>query len=903
MQLERWQQINQLFHLALTHEPGQRAVLLAEACAGDEELRRDVEDLISSHEQAEDFIERPASDLAAELFATGHAGLGVGAKIGPYELRSVLGKGGMGIVYLALDTRLGRQVALKLLPVQFTLDPERVRRFEREARAASALNHPNLITIYEIGNFDNAQFIVTEFVEGHTLRQLMSEKPFTLNEALNVAIQIAGALEAAHAAGIVHRDIKPENIMLRADGYLKILDFGLAKLTERQTSDSDLESPTLIHSDPGHVMGTAHYMSPEQARGRSIDGRTDIWSLGIVLYELLAGHVPFSGETPSHVMVSLMEDELPSLSSSTDVPPELDRVVVRALRKDKRKRYQKARELLHDLKELKRELQLQGRLKQPVRVDLLEQETKRRRISVREATASKNTADIAAIHRTSRPEYVIREIKRHRLAAVVTAAVVIAATVTIAYLVHRARSAHPITSGGIIESIAVLPFVNINNDPDTDYLAEGISANIINSLSRLPTLKAMKFSMVSRYKGKQADPYAIGKELDVRAILMGSIEKQGDDFLISTELVDVRGGGRLWKAQYKSKMSEIIRVQTEIAMEVSEKLRLNLSSHDKEMLAKNFTQDAEAYRFYSLGMHSLRENTKEGLEKSIEYFEAAVDADPNYIQAYDGLYRAYYFLGQRAYWLPKESRQKMEWAALKAVELDDKSIEAHIALATSRKINWDWAGAEREYKRALELGPDSFGPNYSPHVSYAIFLMDIGRFDEAMAYAKRAEELNQQSGPVMAMGYLYKRDFDKAIELYLKKGGGNEAIMQAYVAKGMYAEGIAEMQKSVAKSDDPESWGNNPMLAYAYGKAGRRDEALKILRDQQKLAKQRYVSPFNFAIMYAGLDDKDRAFEYLNKACAEHVLQLSHYAYGPLFDSLRSDPRYDELLRCMKFPS
>jgi eukaryotic-like serine/threonine-protein kinase len=369
IQPERWRQIDQLFHLALDKQSDERELFLAEFCAGDEVLQKEVQELILSHEQAEEFIESPASDLAAEVLGKGQAGLKLGDKIGPYEIQSVLGIGGMGEVYLASDTRLGRQVALKILPPRFTLDPERVRRFEKEARAASALNHPNIVTIHEIGHFNNARFIVTEFVEGHTLRQLMNEKPFTLNEALNVTIQVAVALTSAHTAGIVHRDIKPENIMLRADGYVKILDFGLAKLTERQTSDSDPETPTLLQSNPGLLMGTVQYMSPEQARRRNVDLRTDVWSLGIVLYELLTGRVPFSGETPSHVMVSLMDDELLPLTTYAQVPIELDRVVAKALRKNKKERYQTARELAHDLKELKRELQLQGRLKQSVQTD------------------------------------------------------------------------------------------------------------------------------------------------------------------------------------------------------------------------------------------------------------------------------------------------------------------------------------------------------------------------------------------------------------------------------------------------------------------------------------------------------------------------------------------------------
>src|SRR5205823_14421775 len=343
MQPERWKQIDQLFHAALQRDPSQRSAFVAESCAGDPALQKEIEDLLASHEESDSFIETPASDLAAELLAEGQAGLVVGQAIGPYTVLDLIGAGGMGQVYLGTDTRLGRRVALKILPKQFTINPERVRRFEQEARAASALNHPNIVTIHEIGRFNSTQFIVAEFVDGQTLRTLMNEKPFTLKEALNVATQIAGALSAAHAAGIVHRDIKPENIMLRADGYVKILDFGLAKLTELPTTDSELEKSTLLQSNPGLVMGTVQYMSPEQARGKKVDARTDIWSLGIVLYELVSGRVPFTGETPSHVMVSLMENELPSLTGHATVPAELERIITKALRKDKKERYQTAK--------------------------------------------------------------------------------------------------------------------------------------------------------------------------------------------------------------------------------------------------------------------------------------------------------------------------------------------------------------------------------------------------------------------------------------------------------------------------------------------------------------------------------------------------------------------------------
>jgi serine/threonine protein kinase/Tol biopolymer transport system component len=430
MNSELWQQIDQLFHSALERESGERAAFLAQACNGDESLRQEVESLIESHEQLDSFIEAPAADIAAELLAGREAQLAAGHSVGPYQIVSLLGEGGMGQVYLADDTRLNRKLALKLLPPHFTINRDRVRRFEREARAASALNHPNIVTIYEIGQSNSAHFIATEFVDGKTLRQMMNEKPLKLSEALNVAMQVASALTAAHAAGIVHRDIKPENIMIRADGYVKILDFGLAKLTDPRPTSAEPETPTLLQSNPGLVMGTVQYMSPEQARGKKVDVRTDIWSLGVVLYELLAGRVPFSGETPSHVMVSLMEDELPPLTSYANVPAELDRIVNKALRKNQKERYQTASDLALDLKHLKRELQLEVRLKGTLEAvpSSKERTTKSDGQAVGRSSASEAlTVDHGVVHRTASVEYLVGEIKSHKIFAVVALLVLVAA--------------------------------------------------------------------------------------------------------------------------------------------------------------------------------------------------------------------------------------------------------------------------------------------------------------------------------------------------------------------------------------------------------------------------------------------------------------------------------------------
>lgn len=452
---ERWQQIDELFHAALACEPSQRMQLLANACGGDESLRLEVETLISFHEDTQSFIETPAGDVAAEMLWTQESLYEPGQQIGNYKIVRQLGSGGMGVVFLADDIRLNRKIALKLLPAQFTTNADRVSRFEREARAASALNHPNIVTIYEIGQSNSAHFIATEFVDGKTLRQLLDEKPFTLKEVLNVAIQVAGALNGAHAAGIVHRDIKPENIMIRGDGYVKILDFGLAKLTEVQTIESESETPTLLQSNPGIVMGTVQYMSPEQARAKNVDVRTDIWSLGVVLYELLTGRVPFSGETPSHVMVSLMEDDVPSLTGYTNVPAELGRIVTKALRKDQKERYQTASEMVRDLRSLKEELQLEARLKVlleavPNSKERITKSDGRRLERVR--TSATRSVDTGVAPSASSAEYLVSDVKRYRFLAIGALVILLGGAIGLIYLTRGRNKTSLSASQGVTAS-------------------------------------------------------------------------------------------------------------------------------------------------------------------------------------------------------------------------------------------------------------------------------------------------------------------------------------------------------------------------------------------------------------------------------------------------------------------
>jgi len=512
---ERWQQIDQLFHAALAREPGQRAEFLANQCAGDDPLRHEVESLILSHEDAESFIETPAGDVAAELLGTHKSAVEPGQQIENYRIVRQLGSGGMGDVYLAEDIRLNRKIALKLLPPHFTVNPDRVRRFEREARAASALSHPNIVTIYEIGHSDATHFIATEFVDGKTLRQLINEKPFTLNETLNVSMQVADALSGAHAAGIVHRDVKPENIMIRRDGYVKILDFGLAKLTEQQAIDSDLETPTLLQSNPGLVMGTVQYMSPEQARAKNVGVGTDIWSLGIVMYELLAGHVPFTGETPSHVMVSLMEDKLPPLREHANVPEEMDRFVSRALHKNQKERYRTAGELARDLKNLKQKLQRDEALNQwlktiPSQKDRaqlpqlqLTAASGARRIPIEERGVVETTP--IQSHPTSSAEYLVREIKSHRTLALAASAMLALGVIGLIYVFrNRASEISPSVSTAI-----PAPSPNRGTPNDEAYRNYQQGKNLVNQRNPAEVKKAVEyFQEAIRLDPNYAQAYA-----------------------------------------------------------------------------------------------------------------------------------------------------------------------------------------------------------------------------------------------------------------------------------------------------------------------------------------------------------------------------------------------------------
>src|SRR5262249_29545906 len=719
---QRWSQVETLYHAALEHEPGARAAFLDQACAGDEELRHEVEELLGYDGAEESFIQGNALAFEArrlkpeELSQTAPQLL-PGQRIGAYKILALLGRGGMGEVWRARDTRLNREVAIKVLPASFATDSDRLRRFEQEARATSALNHPNIITIYEIGEAaterGDIHFIATEFIEGQTVRQQIAGGRLKLGTALDVATQVASALAAAHAAGIVHRDIKPENVMARPDGLVKVLDFGLAKLTERRAPAFDSQSPTAIkvNTDPGVVMGTAQYMSPEQARGVEADARPDIFSVGVMLYEMIVGRLPFEGETTTDVFVSILEKEpAPLTRHAPEVPAELQRIVSKALRKDREERYQGVKDMLLDLKSLNRGLDTAKVMGAP-------------------------SAEIRPARTTSSAEYLVSGIIRHKLGAIIALGVLVIASAALYFSFSKRNQS--------IESLAVLPFANVGADPNTECLADGIPESIINSLSQLSKLHVLARSTVFRFKGRDVDPQKVGHDLGVQAVLTGRVLQRGDTLVVNAELMEVTTGSQLWGQQYNSKLADVFVVQEEIAKEISEKLRLKLSGAERQQLAKRPTENLKAFQYYTQGWASSQRSAREDVLAAIRYYEKAMEEDRNYALAYAGLAVAYFDLGARGHIAPIEGRRKGEEAAHRALALDENLAEAHAALGLGYVgfTPSNFALGDGELRRAIELSPSSA----LVHNYLGISLVRQGRLDESLEKFLKARELDPLS--------------------------------------------------------------------------------------------------------------------------------------------------------------
>jgi serine/threonine protein kinase/tetratricopeptide (TPR) repeat protein len=767
----------------------------------------------------------------------------------------------MGVVYEAEDIRLRRRVALKFLPDNLARERTALLRFEREARAASSLNHPNICTLYEVEEHEGQPVIVMELLEGETLKEGIRRGAYTTKELLEIAIQVAGALDAAHASGIIHRDIKPGNIFLTKRGPVKILDFGLAKAANNPPGA--IEEPDETLTREGVNPGTAGYMSPEQARGDEIDARSDLFSLGVVLYQMATGQRPFAGKSVVATLDAILHaNPVAPKSLNPAIPDELDSIIGKTLQKDRELRYQHASELRADLKRVQR------------------------------GTETSATAFRAVPVGAARPWW------RSKL-AIVAAAVAVAIVAVLAAAsyfaaIHRQK----------VDSLAVLPFVNATNDMATDYLSDGITESLIGNLSQLPNLTVRSRSSVFRYKGKDVDPQVAARDLNVQAVVTGRVIQRGDSLLVSAELTDARKNRNLWSEQFDRKLSDALSVEREIAGEISARLRQQLTGEEKAQLARGGTSNPEAYHLYLKGRYFWNKWTPEESHKAIGYFQQAINEDPDYALAYSGLADTYISQAWFGDLPPGEAMPKAKDAALKALEIDDRIAEAHVSVAFANFLyDWDWQTAGKHFERALSLSPGY--PN--AHEWYSIYLAGLGRSDEALAEAKRGLDLDPASPGAnqgMALQLYFARRFDEAIGQFRKSlemdyHDAHAGIGLVYAAKGMYREALPEFEKYAEL--DRRTPRSIALLGYAHARLNERSQALRALDELRVLSKRRYVSSASFALIYVGLGEKDQAFTWLEKAYEERF-RLPMLKIDPIWAPVRTDPRYADLLRRMGLP-
>ncbi len=873
MQTTDWQKIEDIFFEAVSLPAEERDDFIKMCSGTNLDLYSEVCVLLENDSRKDIFLDEPLFTLGAHLLALDNETLLKQTEFASYKLHKVLGRGGMGLVLLGEDTNLNRLVALKFLPAELTDDPENIRRFQNEARAASNVSHQNVAHIYDFKEFEGRCFLVMEYVPGLSLREIIKQKAVDPKLAFEIALQIAAALSAAHKSGIIHRDIKPENIIVKEDGLIKVLDFGLAKSIDFDDFEDEFAA-SAIKTEQGLIMGTTAYMSPEQVRGQEADKTTDIWSLGVVLYEMLKGKRPFEGDTRSDTIAAILKnDTVPITIFDTEIAVPLDKLIVKVLQKDRKERYQNAQDFAEDLQKIKQKV-----------------------ISDTNSEINLLTAESNVVSEKFFTKIVGRFKNEFFFNLLIVSTILLGAI-----LWFSGKSPGIFNNSESIQSVVVLPFVNETGNAEKEYLSDGLTESLINRLSQISDLQVKARNSVFQYKGKEYSPQNVAKELAVQAVLIGRVTERGDNLVLNLEMIDAQKGNQIWGEQYSYRKSDIISLQNEIARNVAHKIRSKISGAEENRLTKIPTENAEAYQLFLKGRYHWNKRTGKDLQKAIEYFNQAIALDANFAFAYAGLADSYVLLSGYAETSPHESFPKAKEAARKALEIDETLAAAHTSLSYALfNYDWNFDESEKEIKRAIELDP-----NYSTaHHWYGnANLLATGRMAESIAAVEKARELDSLSLIInadLATSYLYAENFDKAIELYKRTIELDENFYysriylgRTYSLKGDYQAAITELKKAEALHDDPQV---QMLLARTYISMKKTEEARKILDKLTKLSKQKYVSSYYLAEIHSGLGEKDEAFKWLDKAFEMREGPMVYLKVEPFFKELRNDPRFDNLI-------